>query len=292
MDEPHGGSASTRPWGRRETPATARRPPTSGTVVEPLPGRAEIHFHLLPGVDDGPATVDESVDLARAALADGTTTIVATPHVGDVRVAEVPARLQALRAELARAELPLRVIAGGELAPWDVPALGRDELASIAVGPAGRRWALLEAPTYAATIDEIQAAAGALRAEGLAVVLAHPERSPALLGAGGWDALAREVERGSILQVSAPSLLGVYGRAVRAAAERIVVALHEVCAIASDAHSPARPPMLADALSAVARLAGDRRARALVEEGPSRLIELGSAAFSRVPDLVSDPVTR
>jgi protein-tyrosine phosphatase len=260
--------------------------------VEPLAGRTEIHFHLLPGVDDGPATLEESIDLARAALADGTTTIVATPHVGDVRVAELPDRLKPLRAELARAELPVRVIAGGELAPWDVTALGADELASIAVGPAGRRWALLEAPTYAATTDEIRGAADALRAHGLGVVLAHPERSPALLGAGGWNALASEVERGSVLQVSAPSLLGLYGDPIRAAAERIVVELQEACVIASDAHSRARPPTLVEALAAVTHLTSDRVAGALVDEGPRRLVELGCGALPRAAAPQSDPVLR
>src|SRR5437762_1166188 len=42
---------------------------------------ADIHFHILPGVDDGPSSMDESVALAAAAVADGTRTVVATPHV-------------------------------------------------------------------------------------------------------------------------------------------------------------------------------------------------------------------
>jgi hypothetical protein len=42
---------------------------------------SEIHFHLLPGVDDGPSSIEETVELTRMAVADGTRTIVATPHV-------------------------------------------------------------------------------------------------------------------------------------------------------------------------------------------------------------------
>ena len=72
--------------------AGGRRPPATG--------RAEIHFHLLPGVDDGPATTDEAVALAIAARRDGTTTIVATPHVHDVVIAEVPGRVRALQRRL------------------------------------------------------------------------------------------------------------------------------------------------------------------------------------------------
>nr|MDQ3933152.1 hypothetical protein [Actinomycetota bacterium] len=223
--------------------------------------RAEIHFHLLPGVDDGPATLAESLDLARLALADGTTTVVATPHVGDVRVAELPGRARTLRDALAAVQLPLEVIAGGELAPWDVGALGSEELDVISVGPPGGRWALLEAPTYAGTIDEIHSAAEALRARGLGVVLAHPERSPALLGADGWDALLHECERGAMLQVSAPSLLGIYGEAPQRMGERLAVEAHDFVVVASDAHSVARPPLLGEALAAVTALSGARAAR-------------------------------
>ena len=42
--------------------------------------RVELHFHLLPGVDDGPADLASALDLARAAVADGTGLVVCTPH--------------------------------------------------------------------------------------------------------------------------------------------------------------------------------------------------------------------
>lgn len=244
-------------------------------------GRAEIHFHLLPGVDDGPATVADSVGLARAALADGTTTLVTTPHVGDVCVSELPERVRSLRAELAAAEVPLEVVLGGELAPWDAAQLSDHEIETIAVGPTGRRWALLEAPTYTATAGDIHRAAGTLRARSLGVVLAHPERSPALLAADGWEAIERELQRGSMLQVSAPSLLGVYGDAVREVAERMVTEIHEACVVASDAHSADRPPLLGEALAATAALTGDRVAAALIEDGPRDLVDAGWSASPR-----------
>ena len=46
--------------------------------------RAELHFHLLPAVDDGPADFDEAVALARLAVADGTSLVTVTPHVRDL----------------------------------------------------------------------------------------------------------------------------------------------------------------------------------------------------------------
>src|SRR5918999_1313478 len=61
--------------------------------------RAELHFHLLPGVDDGPVDMAESVELARLAVADGTSVVTVTPHVRDLLrrriLDEIPARVEA-----------------------------------------------------------------------------------------------------------------------------------------------------------------------------------------------------
>jgi tyrosine-protein phosphatase YwqE len=82
-------------------------------------GHVEIHFHLLPGVDDGPSAVEESIALAEAAVADGTDTVVVTPHVNAQYVAdplEVPGRARELAEQLWRERVPLAVVPGGEIA--------------------------------------------------------------------------------------------------------------------------------------------------------------------------------
>ena len=63
--------------------------------------RVELHFHLLPGVDDGPHDLAGALDLARAAVADGTGLVVCTPHAHMVDVAELPDRVGQLRSALA-----------------------------------------------------------------------------------------------------------------------------------------------------------------------------------------------
>ena len=67
----------------------------------------DLHTHVLPGIDDGPATVEGSIELARRAAADGTTLLVATPHVTwDLPMndaARIAAAVEALEAELERA---------------------------------------------------------------------------------------------------------------------------------------------------------------------------------------------
>src|SRR5262249_20127301 len=97
--------------------------------------RTELHTHLLPGVDDGPASDAESLELARMAVADGTRTVVATPHVSMVDISELPARVGSLRGKLDDAGVPLAVHQGGELSPRDVYGIGRYDLDAIAQGP-------------------------------------------------------------------------------------------------------------------------------------------------------------
>ena len=102
----------------------------------------DLHCHLLPGVDDGPETLDETLAYARAAVAAGTTTIVATPHVELVDVRELPDRVDEVRAALAAERIDLRVEVGGELKPESIPHLDAEELEILAHGPPGARWLL------------------------------------------------------------------------------------------------------------------------------------------------------
>jgi protein-tyrosine phosphatase len=112
----------------------------------------DLHFHLLPGVDDGPTDLQESLDLSRAALAAGTRTIVATPHVRDdlglTDPREIAARVRELRSALVAARIPLEVACGGELGHQMAFCLRRDELDLLAQGPPDARWLLVETPFH------------------------------------------------------------------------------------------------------------------------------------------------
>jgi protein-tyrosine phosphatase len=238
-----------------------------------MPPRAEVHFHILPGVDDGPATLAESVALAKLALADGTLTIVATPHVCDIDVGELDERVRAVRAELVRQRLPVELLGGGEAAAGDVARLSHNELEAVAQGPPEARWVLLESP-HDDTADAFAAAADELRARGFGVVVAHPERSAALEHGSG-NITRRELALGSWLQVNGMSVMGRYGDTVRRAALR-VLASEERVVLSSDAHSPTRPPCLSDAIRRARRdgvpakqlqMAGNTGPRALLHAG-------------------------
>ncbi len=230
-----------------------------------MPSGVDLHCHLLPGVDDGADTLEQSIAYARAALAAGTGTIVATPHAELVTVRELPDRVAALRAALAEEGLDLRVEVGGELKPESVGVLAADELEVLAHGPPGRRWLLYEVP-FAGVDDAFLDGATELHERGYGLLLAHPERSRGLL-AGGLARLEPELAGArALLEVNVAPLTG------REKPEREEAALHVVArglvgVVATDAHPPRRPFQLAEARGLVADAAFTTTPAALLERG-------------------------
>jgi protein-tyrosine phosphatase len=242
---------------------------------------ADLHFHLLPGVDDGPADMAASLELANAAVAEGTGTIVVTPHVradlGITDAVEIHARVLELRSALAANRIPLEVRCGGELGHEQIGRMRQSELELLAQGPTGARWVLVETPFHGVG-DDFHTATAELRDRGFGVLVAHPERSAdaSLDAAAG---LRAELAAGSLAQLNALSLTGAHGEdACSAAWELIADGL--IAVVASDAHGPTRPPALG-----LAR-------RTLVETGISRPVahELVGATPHRL--LVSGIATR
>lgn len=241
--------------------------------------RTEIHCHLLPGIDDGARDLDDSVAMAAVAAADGTGTILATPHVRSDFVTDVsilPELVAELRGILAHAGVGVEVHCSGELGHGLVGRLGQVELETIASGPPGRRWLLVEAP-FDGLGDEFTAATGELRARGFGVVIAHPERTPGVLR-GHADALGREIERGSLLQVDQWSLTGGHGTGAEVAALALL-RQGRVAVLASDSHPGWRRPTLSVG-AAAARAAGldAGSAALLITDRPARLVREGMGA--------------
>jgi protein-tyrosine phosphatase len=230
----------------------------------------DLHFHLLPGVDDGPEEMTDSVALAEAAVRDGTGIVVATPHVrGDyvTDVASLPELVAEVRDELRREGIALEIRCGGELGHDMVGRLRQHELELIAQGPAGARWLLVEAP-FTAMTDAFQHALDELEDRGFGVLIGHPERS----------ADATLLARAAPGQVNALSLTGGHGDEALQSARRMLAEV-SVYVVGSDAHGPTRPPALTMAREALAARGVDSaRARALTSTVPWRLLTHGLPA--------------
>jgi protein-tyrosine phosphatase len=211
----------------------------------------DLHSHILPGVDDGPPTVEGSLELARAAVAAGTRTILATPHINDDRsidAARVAAGLEALRPALAAAEIPLEVLPGGEIAMWRLGDLDDAALRTLALG--GGPYLLVESP-FSPAIGAFEPLVLDLLGRGHRVLLAHPERCPAFHR--DPERLQRLVDAGVLVQITAGSMTGGFGSTVR----RLTATMLRtgvVHVVASDAHDAVkRPPGLNDGFTSLER---------------------------------------
>jgi protein-tyrosine phosphatase len=172
------------------------------TDAEPL---ADLHCHVLPGLDDGAADVADAVAMARQAAADGIATICATPHIRhdhDVRIGELSNRVAELGRAVSAAGVPVAIVTGGEVAETALDGLTDDELARVSLGGGGR-WILLE-PAPGPLGPSLLEAVDRLGARGRDVVVAHPERH---VGPAFRESLAALVARGALVQVTAAHVL-------------------------------------------------------------------------------------
>jgi protein-tyrosine phosphatase len=205
---------------------------------------ADIHCHVLPGIDDGALDLEDAIDMARQAADDGIATVCATPHIRhdhDVRIAELPARVDELRRALAAEDVAVEIVTGGEVAATALAGLTDDELRGASLGGADR-WILLE-PAPGPLGPSLVEAVDALAVSGRRAVIAHPERHA---GPGLEGALAAAVGRGALVQGTAAHLLdpGARELLVELAGRGL---LH---LLASDAHSSrgGRPVAIRSAL--------------------------------------------
>ena len=141
----------------------------------------DLHCHVLPGIDDGPETLEGSVALARTAAAAGMRTLVATPHVSRryPNKAETIARLVAeLNARLSAEGVALEVRPGAEIAMTRLADVESAQLAPLSLG--GGEWLLME-PPFTPVASNLDAILLDLQGQGHRVLLAHPERSHRLI---------------------------------------------------------------------------------------------------------------
>lgn len=207
----------------------------------------DLHCHVLPGIDDGPRTIEGSLQLARASLAAGIDTLVATPHV-NARYSNdaegIAAGVHALNERLREEGVAVAVRAGAEIALTQLDELDERELSGLTLG--GSRWLLIE-PPFAMVAPGLEGTLRDLINRGRRVVLAHPERCPVFHRDRRLLGSLREA--GVVASITAGSLVGRFGRDVRRFA--LELAREDmVDNVTSDAHDcEGRAPGLAEELS-------------------------------------------
>jgi protein-tyrosine phosphatase len=211
----------------------------------------DCHSHVVPSGDDGAATVDDGLALCRSAARHGTAVLFGTPHVWphftltDEREQEVRKAYERMRRD---AGLDLRL--GFELTPSR--ALLADDPARYVLDGTDR--VLMEVP-FSGAADLVFALAAHIEAAGLRPVIAHPERTEAVLDDPGIaDELAA---RGWTVQVNATSLTGRHGPEIEELGW-LFVDSGVATVVASDGHRTTRPAHLDEAYRLVRRRIGER----------------------------------
>ena len=232
----------------------------------------DLHCHVLPGVDDGAADLSAAVEMCRLAATDGCRTLVATPHQRHPSWAndDRPALESRFRELQAAAEGLVELRLGAEIRADSSLLAEVDELPGGALlRLAGSRYLLVELPPVEVGIEP-ETLVHELLVAGFRPILAHPELVHYL--AGDLPRAGRLVAAGALLQVTAMSLTGDFGRLPRQASWELLRAGH-VHFVASDCHSPDwRPPGLSRARRLVAETCGEEVAGRLTEDHPAAVV--------------------
>ena len=239
----------------------------------------DLHCHILPGLDDGSETQEESLQMAESAIADGITHVVATPHCSE----EFPfdyARVRRLRDQLQEAVGPRLEISTGcdfHVSPENLAAI-RAETAKFCINQ--RNYLLVEFNEYSIPPSMNQTLHELLLA-GIHPVVTHPERNRILCSER--HRLTDWIRLGCRVQVTAGSLTGTFGNTAR---ERALswIGAGIVHIVASDAHNTKRRPLvLKPAHEVVLEKFGAPIAQALFVSNPMAALEGRSLPY--VPEI-------
>jgi protein-tyrosine phosphatase len=244
----------------------------------------DIHCHLLPGIDDGSNSWEESLQMARMAVADGFQAIICTPHqMGGFAHNHGPAirqRVDQLQSFLREHSVPLQVAAGADVRIDQGLLADLRSGKVLSLGDRGRH-VLLELPhemyfPLEPVLDELASA-------GLIGILSHPERNHGILKQR--EVLLPLVERGCLMQVTCGSLLGTFGPRCQEFSQWML-SQGLVHFLASDAHgSRSRRPLMRRAYERVAELVDQELAGTLCCRNPAAVWEgrATTSGLQRVP---------
>lgn len=231
---------------------------------------ADIHAHILPGVDDGAANMEETRRMLAIARDQGIDTIIATPHYGFPGLQkgrkELWEILERVQEEARHIDREFRIYLGNELYYRD--SLPEELMAGQALTLAESRYVLTEYSTgvnYRTLYNGLRN----LILAGYAPILAHVERYECL----DRDRVKEIRELGAYIQMNSSTLLeSIFQR--RGMFYRKLLKNKLLHFIATDCHNVAlRPPLMQQAFQMTVKLAGEAYAREVFWENQNKILE-------------------
>jgi protein-tyrosine phosphatase len=231
----------------------------------------DLHCHILPGIDDGPADLSVSLEMARAMVADGVSVVACTPHILPGVYHNSGPQIRRLVAQfgqiLEQECISLRLATGADnhMVPSFVASLRSGHLLTLGES----RYVLVEPPHHVPPV-RLEDFFFELMTAGYVPVLTHPERLS--WTKSHYGAIQRMVRAGVWMQITAGSLAGDFGQSSQYWAERMLED-GNVHILATDAHDVERRlPILGKGRELAARRVGDREAEHLVETRPRKVL--------------------
>ena len=235
----------------------------------------DLHCHLLPGIDDGPATLEQSILLAKKSVECGITHVVCTPHIHfgvyDNTKSDIQSSVEFLKMNLKAERIPLNIAAAAEIRLCaQLPLLLKSGEVPLYGNVDGRSVVLLEFPSNSIPYGSIQLVDWML-ANGYLPMIAHPERNLAFID--DVALLKPFLDRNCLIQVTAGSVEGKFGVKPKRLVDKLILE-DRVDVMASDAHNlQYRPPCMLDAVDEVTRVKGSIYAMKLVFDNPLKITE-------------------
>jgi protein-tyrosine phosphatase len=231
-------------------------------------GLVDLHCHLLPGVDDGAKTLADTLEMARALVDLGFSTVAPSPHARPEYAPRetVEARLAEVGAALEREGIALTLGRNAEnvLDEAFLKGLGTSEARMLGAGP----YVLVELP-YTAPVPALPDILFRIRLKGARPVIAHPERCREFERKGR---AAEAVRAGALLQMDVGALIGRYGGTPKKQARAFLdEGLYTLAA--TDLHAPTGArDWVGRALAELRGQVGERAFGQLFQEHPRRLL--------------------
>ncbi|RVT63850.1 tyrosine-protein phosphatase [Niallia taxi] len=195
----------------------------------------DIHCHILPGVDDGPVTTEESLLMAREAVKEGIKTIIATPHHRNNKYenkkVDILKNVDKLNRLLRKENIPLEILPGQENRIFGeiLEDYQKGEILTLT----NSNFLFIEFPT-ASVPRYAERLLYDIQTEGLTPIIVHPERNKELLE--NPSILYNLVNNGALTQVTAASVVGYFGKSIKKFAYQLIE--HNLTHfVASDAHN-------------------------------------------------------